>query len=96
MREKVLKLQKGIEILKSVINNLKETLHNLQNIVFNSKIISFSHWKEFNRIEFDLIEPHINLKYDTKGTEGICGFKLKEVDGTFKIVKIKIEYDSDS
>ena len=93
MKERVLKMEKGIELLKNEVINLKNTLHDLQNIVFKSKIVSFSPWGEFNRIEFDLIEPHIHLKYDTKGNEGICGFKLKEFDDGFKIVKIKVESD---
>ena len=94
MKERAVKLEEGTEILKNEVNILKETLHNLQNIIFNSKIISFSPWKEFNRVEFDLIEPPVKLKYDTKGNEGVCGFKLKDFGDSFKIVKIKVENDS--
>jgi len=94
IKEKYLELQKEIESLEDEINILKETLHNLQNVVFNSKIISFSPWKEFNRIEFNLIEPPLKLNYDTKGNEGICGFKLKDFGDVFKIVKIKVKNDS--
>ena len=94
IKEKALKLQKEIESLENEINVLKETLNNLQNAVFNSKIVSFSPWKEFNRIEFNLIEPPVKLNYDTKGKEGICGFKLKDFGDSFKIVKIKVEDDS--
>jgi len=94
IKEKYLELQKEIESLEDEINILKETLHNLQNVVFNSKIISFSPWKEFNRIEFNLIEPPLKLNYDTKGNEGVCGFKLKDFGDVFKIVKIKVKNDS--
>jgi len=94
IKEKALKLQKEIESLKNEIEILKETLDNLQNVVFVSKIISFSPWVAFNRVEFDLIEPPIKLKYDTKGNEGACGFKLKDFGDIFKIVKIKVKNDS--
>ena len=94
VREKAVELQKEVEFLKSEVNILKDTLHNLQNVVFNSKIISFSPWIEFNRVEFDLIDPPIELKYDTKGNEGICGFKLKDFGDSFKIVKVKAKDDS--
>ncbi|HIQ51142.1 MAG TPA: DUF342 domain-containing protein [Nautiliaceae bacterium] len=96
MKERAVKLEEGTEILKNEVNILKETLHNLQNIVFNSKITSFSPWVEFNKIEFELIEPPIKLKYNTKGNEGVCGFKLKDFGDSFKIVKIKVENDSRS
>jgi len=96
MKEKASELQKVIDSSKNELNVLKETLHNLQNIIFNSKIISFSPWKEFNRVEFDLIEPPVKLKYDTKGSEGVCGFKLKDFGDSFKIVKIRVKDDSSS
>jgi hypothetical protein len=56
--------------------------------------VNYSEWKEFNKIEFDLIEPPIRLRYDTRGDEGICGFKLKDYGDEFKIVKIKVDNDS--
>ena len=92
-KEKVLKLENEIKSLKDEINILNQTLDNLQNVIFISKIISFSPWSAFNRIGFELIEPSIKLKYDTKGNEGICGFKLKDFGNSFKIVKIKVGND---
>jgi len=74
--------------------NLEHILDKLQTIVYKSKIISHSPWKPYNRIEFDLINPPVKLVYDTKGNEGICGFKLKDYGDEFKIAKIKVEDDS--
>ncbi len=85
--KKYKKLQKEKEELLEIIDNL-------QNAIYNAKIISKTPWKEYNRIEFDLLEPPVSLKYDTKGNEGICGFKLKFISETPKIVKIRINNDS--
>jgi uncharacterized protein (DUF342 family) len=88
------KLQNKHDFLDEEEKTLMETIDNLQNAVYNAKIVSRTPWKAYNRIEFDLLEPPISLKYDTKGTEGICGFKLKFDGETAKIVKIKVSDDS--
>jgi Mg2+ and Co2+ transporter CorA len=91
--------QKLLQKLKNYENDKQELLEiidNIQNAVYNAKIISLTPWKAFNRIEFDILEPPVSLKYDTKGDEGICGFKLKFFGETPKIVKIKVKDDSSS
>ena len=93
-KKKTSSLKEEIETLKKELKGLKELLENLQNIIFIAKIVNYSEWKEFNKIEFDLIEPPIRLRYDTRGDEGICGFKLKDYGDEFKIVKIKVDNDS--
>ena len=96
-KEKTLHLKEEIEFLKKEIEELNETISKYQNIINIAKIISLTPWKPYNRIEFDLIEPPVKLTYDTKGDEGICGFKLKDYgEETYKIVKIKIKDKNDS
>jgi hypothetical protein len=93
-KDKTLELKNEIVLLQKELQELKETLQNFQTAIFNAKIISYSPWTEYNRIEFDMVEPPVKLKYDTKGNEGVCGFKLKDCDDSFKIVKIKVKDDS--
>ena len=88
------KLIKKYKKLQKEKEELLEIVDNLQNAIYNAKIISKTSWKEYNRIEYDLLEPPISLKYDIKGNEGICGFKLKFISETPKIVKIRINNDS--
>jgi hypothetical protein len=95
-KEKTIELKEQIKHLQEEIKELKEHLQEYQIAIFNAKIISFSPWKAFNRIVFDMIEPPISLVYDTKGDEGVCGFKLKDLGDTYKIVKIKVKDDSGS
>jgi len=96
-RQKTLELKEEIQFLKEEIKELNETVDRYQNIVAVAKIVSLTPWKPYNRIEFDLIEPPVKLTYDTKGNEGICGFKLKDYgEETYKIVKIKIKEKDDS
>ncbi len=96
LNEKFNELREKFENLKIKREEVVEEIDILQNSIYNSKIISFTPWKAYNRIEFDLLEPPIKLTYDTKGDEGICGFKLKFFDDTPKIVKIKVDNDSSS
>ncbi|WP_457564224.1 flagellar assembly protein A [Caminibacter sp.] len=96
MYEKFNSLKEKLENLKIKKETIIEEIDMIQNSVYNSKIISFTPWKAYNRIEFDLLEPPIKLTYDTKGDEGICGFKLRFFDDTPKIVKIKVDNDSGS
>ncbi|WP_456479850.1 flagellar assembly protein A [Nautilia sp.] len=93
-RDKTLELKNEIFLLKKDLEEVEETLKNFQTAVFNAKIISRSPWTPFNRIEFDMAQPPVRLTYDTKGDEGICGFKLKDYGERYKIVKIKVKDDS--
>ena len=93
-KDKTLELKNEIVLLQKDLQELKETLQNFQTAIFNAKIISYSPWSAYNRIEFDMVEPPVKLKYDTKGNEGVCGFKLKDYGDSFKIVKIKVDNDS--
>jgi len=93
-KDKTLELKNEIFLLKKDLQELHETLQNFQTAIFNAKIISLSPWTAYNRIEFDMVEPPIKLTYDTKGNEGVCGFKLKDYGDAFKIVKIKVKDDS--
>jgi len=95
-KNKTLEIKKEIIMLQKDMQELQETLQNFQTAIFNAKIISLSPWSEFNRIEFDIVEPPVKLTYDTKGDEGVCGFKLKDYGDTYKIVKIKVDDDSGS
>jgi len=95
-KDKTLNIKKDIEQLQRDLHELKETLQNFQTAIFNAKIISYSPWSAYNRIEFDMVEPPVKLKYDTKGNEGVCGFKLKDYGDSFKIVKIKVDDDISS
>jgi len=94
LHDNYVKLQEKLKKTKKEKEELLEIIDNLQNAVYNAKIISLSPWKAYNRIEFDFLEPPISLKYDTKGDEGVCGFKLKDLGDTFKIIKIKVNNDS--
>ncbi|QCT94725.1 DUF342 domain-containing protein [Caminibacter mediatlanticus TB-2] len=94
--EKYEKLMKKYKNLKKEKEELLEIIDNIQNAIYNAKIVSKTPWIAYNRIEFDLLEPPVSLKYDTKGDEGICGFKLKFISETPKIVKIRINNDSSS
>ena len=96
LRENYQKLLQKLKNYENDKEELLEIIDNIQNAVYNAKIISLTPWRPFNRIEFDIIEPPISLKYDTKGDEGICGFKLKFFGETPKIVKIKVKDDSGS
>jgi hypothetical protein len=96
LKEKTLELKDKIILLQKDLKELKETLENYQTAIFNAKIVSLSAWSAYNRIEFDMVEPPVKLKYDTKGNEGVCGFKLRDYGDTFKIVKIKVKNDSGS
>jgi hypothetical protein len=88
------KLSQKYENLKKEEETIAQNIDNIQNAVYNAKIFSLSPWTAYNRIEFDLLEPPVKLRYDTKGGEGACGFKLK-FDGEYiKIVKIRIKNDS--
>ncbi|WP_246831045.1 flagellar assembly protein A [Nautilia sp. PV-1] len=90
-KDKTLELKNEILLLQKDLQELHETLQNYQTAIFNAKIISCSPWSAFNRIEFDMVEPPVKLRYDTKGSEGVCGFKLKDYGDTYKIVKIKVD-----
>jgi len=93
-KDKTLELKNEIFLLQKDMQEIQETLQNFQTAIFNAKIISLSPWTSYNRIEFDMVEPPVKLKYDTKGNEGVCGFKLKDYGDAFKIVKIKVDNDS--
>jgi hypothetical protein len=95
-KEKTLEIKEKIEELKKEIKELEESIDKFQNAVYLAKIVSYSPWNPYNRIEFDLIEPPLKLTYDTKGNEGVCGFKLKNYGETYKIVKIRIKDKDDS
>jgi hypothetical protein len=95
-KEKTLEIKEKIEELKKEIKELEESIDKFQNVVYLAKIVSYSPWTSYNRIEFDLIEPPLKLTYDTKGNEGACGFKLKDYGETYKIVKIRIKDKDDS
>jgi len=83
-----------IESLKLKEEELLDTIDNIQNAIYNAKIINCSKWTPFNRIEFELLEPPVTLRYDTKD-EGVCGFKLRFEEAP-KIVKIKVDNDCSS
>jgi hypothetical protein len=95
-KEKTFEIKGKIEEIKKEIKELEESIDKFQNALFLAKIISLSPWTPFNRIEFDLVEPPVKLTYDTKGNEGVCGFKLKDFGDSYKIVKIKIKDNNDS
>ena len=91
LSDKIDFIKREINILKNEKENILDTIEYLQSGIFNAKILSATPWKAFNRIVFELIEPPIKVVYDTNGSEGKCGFKLK--DEKFKIVKIKVDND---
>jgi len=93
-KDKTLELKNEIFLLQKDLQELHDTLQNFQTAIFNAKIIALSPWTSYNRIEFDMVEPPVKLTYDTKGNEGVCGFKLKDYGDAFKIVKIKVDNDS--
>jgi len=95
-KEKTFQIKNKIEDLKKDIKEIEETIDKFQNVIIFAKIISLSPWTPFNRIEFDVIEPPLKLTYDTKGNEGVCGFKLKDFGEMYKIVKIKVKENDDS
>lgn len=92
-KDKTLELKNEIVMLKQELQELNETLQNFQTAIFNAKIVSYSPWTAYNRIEFDILEPPVKLTYDTKGDEGVCGFKIKDYGNEYKIVKIKVKKD---
>jgi len=90
LNQKYKNLNEKLKNLEQKEKDLLETIDNIQNGIYNAKIISCSSWTPYNRIEFDLLEPPVVLRYDTK-EEGICAFKLSKEE--LKIVKVKVEDD---
>ena len=84
--------KKEILILKKEKEKIKDEIKYLQNGIYKAKIISYSDWKPFNRIMFELIEPPVHFVYDTKADDGRCGFKLKSED-ELRITKIRVKDD---
>ncbi|WP_457563306.1 flagellar assembly protein A [Caminibacter pacificus] len=94
INKKYLKFNEKIMNLKLKEEEILETIDNIQNALYNAKIINCSAWTPYNRIEFELLEPPVTLKYDTKD-DGYCGFKLRFFEFP-KIVKIKVDNDCGS
>ena len=84
--------KREILILKKEKEHIKKEIEYLQNGIYKAKIISYSNWKPFNRIMFELIEPPVKFVYDTKPSDTKCGFKLKSED-ELRIIKIKVKND---
>jgi hypothetical protein len=85
------KIEDTLKEIKEKITSIKEELNKMQNSLFLAKVISHSGFPEFNRIEFHIIEPPIEVVYDTtvkdKDTEM---FQLKDFgEMDYKIVGSK-------
>ena len=91
LNKKAAAYNEKIENLKLKEEEILQTIDNIQNALYNAKIVNCSAWSPYNRIEFELIEPPVTLKYDTQG-ESACGFKLKFTEIP-EIVKIKVDDD---
>ena len=77
-----------IEKIGEEIKSINHSLNRYQNSIFFAKIVSHSGFKEFNRIEFHLINPPLKLSYDTKASDSFKNsFKVEEQgEYNFKIV----------
>jgi len=67
--KKTKELEYKIKKLIDKVESIKLDLNNLQRGVFLAKIISHNGFREFNRIEFHLIEPQMKIVYDTKKSD---------------------------
>ena len=85
---KTKKLEEEIKNMLQKKQSIIDELNKIQNGVFLAKIISHSGFTEFNRIEFHLTEPPINITYDTKETDKMKNiFMLKDYgEMEYKIV----------
>jgi len=76
---KTKKIEEEIKNMLEKKQSIIDELNKIQNGVFLAKIISHSGFPEFNRIEFHLTEPPINITYDTKETDKMKNiFMLKD------------------
>ena len=64
--KKTKQIEEKVKDLMLKLKRLKNELDKLQKGVFLAKIISHSGFKEYNRIEYHLIEPPMKITYDTK------------------------------
>jgi len=87
------KIEETLKEIKDNIKHIKEELDKMQNSLFLAKIIAHSGFPEFNRIEFHLIEPPMEIVYDTqKKDKDTEMFQLKDFgEMEFKIVANKGE-----
>jgi len=67
--EKTKQIEATTKNIVATLKNIKKELNKLQQGVFLAKVVSHSGFKEYNRIEFHLIEPPIKITYDTKNTD---------------------------
>jgi hypothetical protein len=85
------KIEESLKEIKEKIESIKKELNKMQNGAFLAKIISHSGFTEFNRIEFHLIEPPMQITYDTKDSDrDVKLFMLKDYgEMEYKIVGSK-------
>ena len=92
LMDKIESFKTDIISLKKEKENIKNEIEYLQSGIYKAKIISYSEWKPFNRIIFELIQPSMKFIYDTKTEDKKCGFKIKSEE-ELKIIKIKVKDD---
>lgn len=71
---------------KQDLENKKNDLKEIQNQILEAKIVNKGRWRELNEIKFKLIEPDLELVYNTKDNELATKFMIKQFgDDQFEI-----------
>ncbi|QCD52587.1 flagellar assembly protein A [Campylobacter sp. RM16192] len=65
---------------KSKITDLKDEIQAIQDGIFNSKVINYSNWREFNEIKFKLVDPPREISYVTRENEVARVLTIKKIE----------------
>ena len=87
--KKTKEFETKIKHIKEKNMHYKEQIDDMQVGVFGAKIVAKSEWKEYNRMEFKLVEPPMNFVYDTKAHDISGTYMLVEKDElVYKIERV--------
>ncbi len=99
---KIKQYQKMVNEYNITLNNFKDKKHQLasydsdlqsiQNQIFSAKIVNHGVWKEYNEVKFKLINPPIEVVYNTKDNEIIREITLKQIESEKFEIKRSSEY----
>ena len=78
--EKTKEIEYKIKNLRDKLLRYKQQIDDLQMGIFGAKIVARSEWREYNRLEFKLIEPPMSFVYDTKEDDMSGTYMLVEKD----------------
>ena len=99
---KIKQYQKMINEYNAMLRDFKDKKHQLaafneelqsvQNQIFSAKIVNHGPWKEYNETKFKLINPPVEVTYNTKEGEIIREITLKKIDSEKFEIKRTSEY----